>query len=193
MTGAPESTSSSLLKRVKANDAEAWHRLLDLYSPLVYSWCRRSGMKADAAADVLQEVFQAVFSNIAGFRHDRPGDTFRGWLRIITSNKIRDHFWQRRHEAEARGGTDAYQRFLELAQKDHDATGSRPLDDVFRRALDVIRAEFEDRTWRAFWQATVQERPTSEIAEELDISQAAVRQAKSRVLRRLRRELADME
>jgi RNA polymerase sigma-70 factor (ECF subfamily) len=63
---------------------------------------------------------------------------------------------------------------------------------LFHRALGMIEAEFEPRSWQAFWRAVVEEQETSQIAADLGMSNAAVRQAKSRVLRRLRRELGDL-
>lgn len=36
---------------------------------------------------------------MTSFRRDREGDTFRGWLRVITAHKIHDHF---RRSAEKR-------------------------------------------------------------------------------------------
>ena len=59
----------------------------------------------------------------------------------------------------------------------------------FYGALELVRAEFEDRTWQAFWRVTVEEKTTADVAEALGISVNAVRLAKSRVLRRLRTEL----
>src|SRR2546425_622239 len=91
-SAAPQSTSSSLLERVKARDADGWRRLVRLYSPMVFDWCRQRGLQSEDAADVLQEVFQAVFQHVADFRRDRPGDSFRGWLWTITQNKLHDHF-----------------------------------------------------------------------------------------------------
>src|SRR5277367_2420601 len=90
----PHSTATfrGLLERVRVDDEAAWHRLVDLYAPLVYRWCRRSGLPEQDAADVFQDVFQAVATHIAGFRKEKESDTFRGWLRTITRNKIRDHF-----------------------------------------------------------------------------------------------------
>jgi len=61
------------------------------------------------------------------------------------------------------------------------------------RALELIRAEFEDRTWQAFWRVTVDGQPTKDVAQELGVTPSAVRLAKSRVLRRLREELGDLE
>ena len=93
-------TSPSLLARVQANQPGSWERLVDLYAPLVYHWCRRSALSPEDAADVFQEVFRSVAEHIAGFRRDRAGATFRGWLRTITRNKINDHF--RRSQGRAR-------------------------------------------------------------------------------------------
>src|SRR5262245_56574497 len=109
------STSSSLLARVKERDALAWQRLLALYGPLVYSWCRRAGLRSDDAGDVVQEVFRSVFMGLAAFRRERPEDTFRGWLRVISRNKIRDHFRRSGARTEAIGGTDALARMQQIA------------------------------------------------------------------------------
>ncbi|MCU0875352.1 MAG: transcriptional regulator KorA [Pirellulaceae bacterium] len=56
----------------------------------------------------------------------------------------------------------------------------------------MIRAEFEDRIWAAFWNDTVDGRTAAEIAADLGMSKEAVWQAKYRVLRRLRAELAGL-
>ncbi len=41
------------------------------------------------------------------FRHDRPGDTLRGWLRVICRNKLLDYFRTRTKNPPAAGGTEA--------------------------------------------------------------------------------------
>jgi RNA polymerase sigma-70 factor (ECF subfamily) len=107
---ASRSTSSSLLARVKANDTQAWQRLSDLYGPLVYHWCRRSGLHAEDAADVVQEVFRSVAASIPQFQKECEGDTFRGWLWTVTRNRVRDHVRASRNKPQAAGGTDAYTR-----------------------------------------------------------------------------------
>ena len=37
-------TSVTLLQRIRAGDGEAWRRMVDLYTPLVYHWCQRWGV-----------------------------------------------------------------------------------------------------------------------------------------------------
>jgi RNA polymerase sigma-70 factor, ECF subfamily len=60
------------------------------------------------------------------------------------------------------------------------------------RALELMRGEFHPATWKACWEYAVQGRPVEDVARELGLSVNAVYLAKSRLLRRLRQELADL-
>lgn len=189
-------TSASLLERVKANDEHAWQRLVAIYAPLVYFWCRRSGMNSEDAADIGQEVFRAVARTIGGYRHDRPSDTFGGWLRTITRNKIRDHARRHRAEPNAVGGTDLQMHLAQVPMDESEgslaASPDSGMNGVCRRALNMIRAEFNPQSWQAFWQTAIEEQTSSEVAEKLGMTAVAVRKAKSRVMRRLREELGEV-
>lgn len=192
---ADSKTSTSWLSRVRHRDPLAWRRLTELYGPLVYHWGRRHGLSAEDASDVTQEVFAAVSGAIDRFLHSPEHGTFRGWLWTIARNKLRDHFRRESDRELADGGTAAFQRLVLIPEswsdESHDATDRIELRQLFHRALEQVRCEFEDRTWRAFWLSTVELRDTADIAAELGLSTNSVRQAKSRVLRRLRRELGD--
>lgn len=189
-------TSRSLLVQVKANDPGAWDRLVALYAPLVMHWCRRWNLQADDCADVFQEVFLAVATHITAFRKNGAGDTFRGWLRTITRNKVLDHFRRQGRELPGEGGTEANLRLAQLADSELSAeesvAESAAEGSLFRRALDLIRGEFEERTWQAFWRTAVENRLPKDVGDELGMSPGAVRVAKCRVLQRLREELGDV-
>jgi RNA polymerase sigma-70 factor (ECF subfamily) len=188
-------TPPSLLQRVQANDAAAWERLVGLYAPLVYGWCRAWDLQDQDVADVFQEVFQAVAAHVRDFRKDTKG-TFRGWLRAITRNKVHDHFRRLGREPGGVGGTEAQQRLDQLpgpAPPEEDSAAETDAErGLFRRALELIRGDFEERTWQAFWQTTVEGRSPKDVAADLSMTSGAVRVAKSRVLRRLRQELGDL-
>lgn len=189
---ATQSTSSSLLDRVRALDDEAWERLVDLYGPLIYYWCRQSNVDAEDAADVAQEVFRSVAKNILAFRRDRPGDTFRGWLWTITRNKLLDHLRQKAAKPHAAGGSDFHQQLQQIAAAEEpNSESSGAVRLLLQRALDQIRGDFSDQTWQAFCGAVLDGRTSTEIAAELGTSPNAVRKAKVRVLRRLREELGE--
>jgi RNA polymerase sigma-70 factor (ECF subfamily) len=187
-------TPLSLLERARANDAKAWRRLLELYQPLVQAWCGRAGLRGPDAEDVTQEVLAGVAAGLADFRRDRPGDTFRGWLRGITRNQVLVHFRRRQGKPQAEGGSDAWQHLQNLADPlpGPDTDEAEEAGELYRRALDLIRADFEEATWRAFWLTAIEGRSPPTLTAELNMSPAAIRQAKARVLRRLKEELGDL-
>jgi RNA polymerase sigma-70 factor (ECF subfamily) len=184
-----------LLERVKADDPRAWDQLVALYAPLVFQWCRGWDLREQDAADIFQEVFQAVAQHIGSFRKQRKEDTFRGWLRTITRNKVHDHFRRLGREPEGVGGTDAQARLAQYPapQPSDESSLSEQSGEpgLVHRALGLIRAEFAERTWQAFWRTAIEGRPAPEVASELSMSPGAVRVAKSRVLQRLREALGD--
>jgi RNA polymerase sigma-70 factor, ECF subfamily len=188
-----EASSPSLLLRVQANQAGAWERLVDLYAPLIYHWCKRARLTPEDAADVFQEVFRSLAEHIAGFRRDRAGDTFRGWLRTITRNKILDPF-RRAGQAPAAGGTDAQLRLLAIPDPlpEDDPSDQQVLHKQLHTTLETIRGAFEPRTWQAFWLVQMEGRDTSDVGQELGLTTAAVRKARLRVLQRLRLELGEL-
>jgi RNA polymerase sigma-70 factor (ECF subfamily) len=187
-------TPLSLLERLRANNADAWQRLMDLYQPLVRFWCRRVGLRGEDTEDVAQEVFAAVAAGLKNFRRDRPGDTFRGWLSSITRNQAVNHFRRNQGRPQAEGGSDAwwqFQNFPDPLSAEDDAE-RKEISRVYRRALEQVRCQFEERTWQAFWQTAVEGHTPAALSGPLGMTPAAIRQAKSRVLRRLKQETGEL-
>ncbi len=188
-----DNTSTTWLGRLTAREPAAWERLLELYGPLVHTWCRRKDLTEDESRDVLQDVFTAVAKGIDTFRHETSSDTFRGWLRVVAKHKIVDI--KRRRAGRGAGGTTAMQRLqespLEAETGDLDEADERTL--IVRQALQLMQSEFETTTWQAFWEVAVNGKTSTEAAASLGITAGAVRTSKWRVLKRLRDEFAGLE
>lgn len=189
------STDSSLLHRVRAGDQDGWDRLVEWAGPLVYHWCRRAGLSPEDREDVFQDVFLKVARNIDRFDAHQRGASFRGWLLVITRHTLIDLARRRLEQPAARGGSEAYQRLLALTDeildsRDSAASPAGPDSDPepLRRALDLLRREFPERSWQAFWRTAVDGLSAPAAAAELGMSADAVRKAKSRILARLREE-----
>ncbi len=188
-------TSRSLLARARNNEPDAWQRLTVLYGPLVRFWCRRGSVADQDVDDVVQEVFTTAFSSLAGFRHTEATDTFRGWLKGVTRNRMLEHFRRVRRHVPATGGSTAQGMILNQPdpQIETDAEEEQLAGQLYQRALELIRGEFEARTWQTFWRSVVEGVPTAVVATEQGVSPAAVRQARTRILRRLREEVGELD
>jgi RNA polymerase sigma-70 factor (ECF subfamily) len=179
-------THASLLERLRGpGQPEAWSRFVRLYTPLLYSWARAAGAADADAADLVQDVFVVLLEELPGFAYDRHR-SFRAWLRAVTLNRWRDRCRRPRpaggEALEGVGTADPLEALWEREYRRHLAA----------RALEVMRAEFRHTTWRACWESVVEGRPAAEVAARLGLSENAVWIARSRVLRRLRQELAGL-
>jgi len=183
-------TSFSLLERLRQpSDSAAWDRFVELYTPLLFYWGRRAGLQSADAADLVQDVFEVLLRKLPEFQYDRQ-KSFRSWLRTVTMNKWKERARRRTEHAVGGSGVaplepaipDGAEQFWETEYHRHLAA----------RALDVMHTQFEPATWQACWESVVNDRPAAEIAAELGLTVNAVYLARSRVLRRLRQDLADL-
>jgi len=191
-------TSLSLLDRLRAMDQDAWRRFVQVYGPLVYRWCRDSGLQDADAQDVGQDVLRSVTKAIADFDRRRGAGSFRAWLRVVTINKIRDLARRRQGQAAATGGSDANAAMhafadpVSIADEASDAQVAVEQQQVLRRAIEALLADCEETTRQAFWRVVVERQNPGNVAKELGISINSVYLAKSRLLKRLRDEFADL-
>src|SRR5437763_16387468 len=82
-------TPASLLERLRRPAEEAaWVRFVELYTPLLFYWARRVGLREPDAADLVQDVFALLVQKLPEFRYDRH-KSFRAWLRTVTLNRWR--------------------------------------------------------------------------------------------------------
>ena len=195
-------TSTDLLRQAKANSQTAWEQLVARYSRRIYRWCRRAGLQPPDAADVAQEVFHVVARKLGDFHRDRPGDTFRGWLRRITNNKVNDYYRKRNKTADKAAGGVNQVEFLAAAQEPSGTWNTSLLaSDVsivssfknqhIQKVIKDVRANISQRDWKLFWRIAVDGQSAADAARELGITANAARLVKMRVLKRLKNGLAD--
>lgn len=182
-------TSQTLLQRLKnPADAEAWARMVFLYTPLMRHWARKSGAVGRDADELVQEVFVILVRELPRFDYNIDG-SFRGWLRKVTVNKWRHLLRQSGKDASAHS---VQHPETSVPSECDDFEEQEYREHLVKRAWELIQTDFEPVTQAAFWQTVVLGRPTAEVAQELGVSTVAVYQAKSRVLHRLRTELAGL-
>jgi RNA polymerase sigma-70 factor (ECF subfamily) len=187
-------TSVSLLERLAGRPTDDdWRRLLDLYQPLLRAWMTRSGVALSDADDLIQEVMLVVFREVSGFKR-RGNGAFRSWLRTIMAHRVSNHLRAGRYRP-ATGDRDLLQQLDELESPESELSQQwdREHDEhVAAALLRRVQGDFAPATWEAFRRHALEGEPAVRVAEELKLSLNSVLLAKSRVLKRLRQELAGL-
>ena len=180
-------TRKTLLLKIKdAEDDQAWGEFVELYAPLVFSFCRKRGLSEADASDVTQEVMRAIARSIENFDYDPEKGTFRSWFYTVARSKLNNFFKQQMRRPTA-GGTAVMQLINE--QPDSSEEHDWELDyrrQMFDWAAEKVRGQFTEPSWRAFWKTAVDDEEPAEVAVELKISRGAVYAAKARVIAALR-------
>lgn len=184
------STGSGLLAAARRQDPEAWERLVDQYSALIYHWCKLDGLTQSDAADVMQTVMMKLSQHLGRFEKDGRKASFRRWLATVTRNCIRDYRRAQQGRPQALGGTDALSRLQRVPDSLPEETGSSvgqsDRSRELRRLMDEVQTRVKETTWQAFRLTELDGLTSPEAGQRLGMSAAAVRLAKARVLQHLR-------
>lgn len=165
-----------LVEAFRRGDEHGLKGAYDRHGALVYSFCRRSLLDADAARDAVQETFVSAWRSRERFDPDRG--SLPGWLLGIARYKVLDV--QRAH---ARVPTPTEDPQPEVA-----APGE--LDRLSDRLLlaDALRS-LPERPRRVLELAFFDDLTQEQIADKLDLPLGTVKSDMRRSLQRLRRHL----
>ena len=183
----PAETRESLLIRLGDPEChEAWNEFSRIYRPMVVRLARRAGLQSNDAEDVAQQVMVSVMRVIGDWRKDPQKGRFRGWLTTVTKNAIRNAI-SRAPRDQGSGDTKLRQFIESQSSEDQldEVIEAEFLRIIFRQAAEIVQAEFESTSWRAFWLTTVEGADIAITAAELSITRGAVYSARSRIMKRL--------
>lgn len=178
----PETRHSLLVRLQERRDEVAWEEFLAAYEPFLLSLFRRKGLQEADAQDVSQQVLVSVAQKVASWQPDGKAASFRRWLSTIARNAAIRHLTRHARRPVAGMDSDLFRNQSSLeAEATHDYQR-----EVLAWAIEQIREEFRETTWRAFWETAVNHRAIAEVTEELQITAGAVYMARSRIMARLR-------
>ncbi len=188
-------TSASLLLKLRDfRDQATWDAFVELYGPLILRTLIRIGVPSQDAVDLVNDVLVIILRHIHAFEYD-PSKSFRAWLSTVTRNRAYRFFRQQGRQPRACGGTDHAAAIEEIAEPDTE-------DDLLesqwrRRRLEIgisrLRQMVTPTQWTIFQLLVVEQVPVAEICRRLDMKQGALYTAKSRLLKRLRDELEQID
>lgn len=182
-------TPATLLHRLCDQPVSAdWERFVRLFTPLLRRWAVRFGVSDGSVEDLLQELFVVLIQKLPEFRYD-PSRSFRAWLWTVFRRSALA--WQKRQ----RRTGPALEVLDELASPDSiaEATETEYRRYLLSRIMQIVQTDFPETTWQIFQQVVIAGRPGVEVAREFGVTVNAVYLARSRVLARLREELAGLD
>jgi RNA polymerase sigma-70 factor, ECF subfamily len=197
-----DSSDEQLLAAYRGGDVRAFERLLARYEKPIWSFLRRFVRDAEAAEDLLQEVFLRVVRDAQESGPAWKGEAkFSTWLYTIARNLCTD----RARRIAVRGSASAAPSIdgapdgdAETATLHERIVAPGPSTDTLvagreaARRIDRAVAELPDDQREVFLMREVMELPFAEIASLVGASEPTVKSRMRYALQKLRAALADL-
>lgn len=165
------STSATLLSglrdpRNRKHYELCWKRFCEVYTPSIYTYCRKKGLSHHDAEDVTSELMAKLSKALQRFAYD-DSLTFRGWLRRATTNAVIS-FWRSEKPLALMD-----QHALELHNAPEELAAR--LEREFDRELEAVarqrvRATVSERDWEIFCLLAETDSTATEIAQKFELS-----------------------
>lgn len=200
MTQFPETRESLIVQIKDPSNRHAWGKFVDLYRPVIHRIALARGLQDADAQDLTQHVFMAVAASIGRWEKSTESTRFRHWLRRVTRNAILNAISRRPPDQAT--GTSSYQNIVaEIPERtDHaldDETESlielEYRRELYLRAAAFVRTDVDPITWQAFERTVIGGISNAQAAQELSKSIGTIYAARSRVMKRLRTAIAEIE
>jgi RNA polymerase sigma-70 factor (ECF subfamily) len=188
-------TNPSLLVRLRDRaDEQAWFEFVELYRPAILRLARLKGLQPSDCEDLAQNVLLSVAGAIERWEPDEGRARFRTWLFTIAHRQAIDAL-RRRSQAAVCGGTTVQQRLDEQEARGEDSRLLRGelRRQLFQRVAALVRDEFQEQSWTAFWGLAIEGRSAADVARQTGATVGAVYAAKGRVARRLVERIREFE
>jgi RNA polymerase sigma-70 factor (ECF subfamily) len=194
MNRPPDTRVSLIIRLPDAADVEAWRDFAETYEPFVYRFARRRGLQDADAREVVQEVFLGVARAVRRWEPDTKRARFRTWLYRIAKNQLLNKLSSRRREMVL--DTGAWERVEADAATPNAYSAEEEAEyrqAVFSWAAVRVEKQVKPKTWSAFWMTSVDGQDVETAAQNLGVSSGQIYVARSRVIRKLREEIARFE
>ena len=190
----PPETRHSLIVRLKdqRNDL-AWTEFVCAYEPFLTRLVRKQGTPDRHVADVSQQLLIAIAKSVDGWKPDGKVASFRRWLGRVARNVVIKYMVRERKQVTGQGGSDFLTLTEELPDASVDAEQARRYEqELILWAAELVRGEFRESSWRAFWATQIDGRSVADVAEELGVTTGSIYMSRSRILARFRSHIEDV-
>jgi RNA polymerase sigma factor (sigma-70 family) len=185
-----ETTRVSLLLRIRdRRDARSWEEFDGLYRPMLYRFAVMRGLDHAEAEDVVQHCMTVIQEHIARFDYDPRKGRFKGWLRTMVHNRVRN-LLRDRHEQTAE--SQDFKRDQAREQPPEEMFDRVWMEEHLKHCLLLMRNEVEEASFAAFRLYVIEERPVDEVCKELNMTTNQLYKVKWRLTQKLAEKMKEL-
>jgi RNA polymerase sigma factor (sigma-70 family) len=194
-------TDRALLDQLKDSaNHSAWATFMEVYRPVIARRCGWWRLQPADVEDVTSIVLTKLSRSLSSFNYD-PAGRFRGWLKKVVDNAVRDFLAdvKRRPGSLGSGDTNVQNELEQIAVREvagPESDADQSSWDLLERAWEVaerVRERTEPGTWESFYLTEIEGRAANEVARERGISIDSVYQHRHRVRKKLQEEAAALQ
>lgn len=189
-------TSLTLLSRLRQpeKDEAGWTEFVERYGQRIFGWCIHRGLQAADAEEVTQSVLIKMVKQLREFEYD-PARSFRGWLRTVTENAVKDFFRSLNDRKVSAGGSAILQQ---LGQVEATTDLNERLQEVFdlelaEEAMARVSARVRQNRWQAWYLTAREGRSGAEVAAQLNMKIVSVYTARNQIQQLIADEIKDLD
>ena len=195
MTQFPETRESLIVQVKDPSNRDAWNQFVDIYRPVIHRIAVARGLQDADAQDLTQQVLMAVAASIGRWEKTGESTRFRHWLRRVARNAIINAVSRRPPDQAT--GTSSIQDLLEECPERQSETDSlialEYRRELYMRAAAFVRTDVDAETWRAFEMTVLEGSSNAAAAQKLEKSIGTIYASRSRVMKRLRAAVTEIE
>lgn len=195
MAGNDWNTRLSLLQRAKnPDDHHAWDEFTFYYSNFVKVVLSEMGVNQNDKDDLSQIVLISLWKALPKFELDKNKARFRTWMSTVIHNKVIDYYRKVNSQNNKNSKFwDDNQNQLTVVQPEIEKIIQNEWEVyVVQTALERIRENFSGKAMQVF-EMSMDNVPTNEIAEKLNVAYSSVSKLKNRVKERLVVEITNLK
>lgn len=186
-------TRKTLIERIiESNDDVSWETFCDSYQDYIFIMIKNMGVTHQDSEELKQDVLVKAWEALPNFRYDPEKGKFRWWLFTIVKNTVYKYY---------RKNAKTFNSELNIDLTD-DAPVIKPEVEkiaeeewkrfVVQKAWDSVKKEFDHNVIEIFSELS-KGRDVKELAKEYALKENTIIAYKSRVRRRLYREIVKIE
>ena len=187
-------TRHRLIARLKDQRNElAWTEFVCAYEPFLARLVRRQGTPDRHVPDITQHLLIAIAKSVNGWSSGGREASFRRWLGRVARNVVIKFMTREKKQITGQGGSD----FLKLVELTSDDTPDEERSKQYEHELilwaaELVRGEFRETSWRAFWATQVDGRSVPDVAGELGVTPGSIYMSRSRIFARIRLRISEV-